>query len=106
MLTLNEKKATDELKKILMSKYSLIEFKLFGSKARDKETRESDIDIFIIIEECNWTIEKDIYELCFELSLKYEVLLSPVVYSKDDAQNNIIQATPFYQTIAREGVSI
>jgi predicted nucleotidyltransferase len=106
MLNLNEKKAVAELKEELTRKYNLVEFKLFGSKARNVADKESDIDIFIVIENTDWTIEKGIYELCFEISLRYDVLLSPVIFSKKDINNHIIQATPFYQVVAREGVDI
>lgn len=106
MLSLNEKKAARELKEELIKKYNLVEFKLFGSKARSSADNESDIDIFIVIKNTDWTIEKGIYELCFEISLKYDVLLSPVIFSKKDADSHIIQATPFYQVVAKEGINI
>ena len=39
--------------------------KLFGSKAKGDFDEESDRDVVIALDEVNWAIEKDIYEICF-----------------------------------------
>lgn len=106
MLNLNERKAIAELKEKLLSRYDLADLKLFGSKVKGKGTKDSDVDIFIVLEQCDWEIEKKIYELCFEISLKYDTLLSPIIYSKKEIQDDLIKATPFYQVVEREGIPI
>lgn len=105
-LTKNEEDALMELKNILSKKYRLIQLKLFGSKVKGYFDKESDIDVLIVIGKCNWDIEKDIYEICFEIGLKYDILLSPMVYSQDEIESEVIQATPFYKNVEKEGLPI
>lgn len=106
MLNPNERRAISELKAILLKKYNLVELKLFGSKVKGVETKESDVDIFIVLEQYDWDIEKQIYELCFEIGLKYDVFLSPLLYSKEEIHDELIKATPFYQVVEKEGIAI
>ena len=105
-LTENEEDALRELKEVLLKRYSLIQLKLFGSKAKGYADSESDIDVFVVLDKCNWEIEKGVYELCFEIGLKYDVLLSPAVYSRVEIESELIKATPFYKAVEREGISI
>jgi len=53
LLKENEKPALTELKKVLQANYGLIDFKVFGSKARGEDTAESDIDVMIALSQLN-----------------------------------------------------
>jgi len=74
-----EIKALLELKNILYQKFPIVEFKLFGSKAKNKSTEESDIDIMIELEKYNIETEKEIDRIIFEINLKYNVLISALI---------------------------
>lgn len=97
--------AISDLKKKL-EKYKPIQLKLFGSKARGNFDKESDLDIFIILENSSWKTEKEIYNICFEIGLEYDVVLSPLIYSLKDLEKKPIAITPFYKTVEKEGIAI
>lgn len=105
-LTEPEKKAIIELKEVLTERYNLLEMRLFGSKARGPTDWESDIDLYILLEDYNWGVEMEICRLCFEIGLKYDVLLSPVLFSQKEVENRFVRATPFFKTIQKEGIPI
>jgi predicted nucleotidyltransferase len=86
--------------------YSLIQLKLFGSKVRGDFDRVSDIDLFIVLRQSDWQIEKAVYELCFEISLKYDVFLAPVVYSEKEVEDKLTKITSFYRNVEMEGIAI
>ena len=70
----------------------------------DGET--SDIDIMILVdlpEEEIKTVEKEVTDYSYELDLKYNVLLSPLVESVDN-YNSRIKYMKFYKNIENEGV--
>lgn len=105
-LSKNEQDALLELKKHLLDKYILVEIKLFGSKARGDADRESDIDVLIVLKEANSTVEDEIFDICFEIDLKYDVVLSAVIYSEAEFNGKLNRATPFYKSVEREGIPL
>jgi len=105
-LSSTERAALAELKEILARQFDVQDIRLFGSRARGMGSPESDLDLFIVLSRVDWEIEKAIYTLCFELSVKYNLLLAPVLYSRAEIEDSRIQATPFYRVIQREGLPL
>ncbi|KPJ57712.1 MAG: hypothetical protein AMJ42_04470 [Deltaproteobacteria bacterium DG_8] len=94
------------MKNTLSTNYKLIQMKLFGSKAKGNYSDESDIDLLIVLDNYDWKIENEIYEICFEIGLEYDVLLSPVIFSKKEFDDNLTKITPFYKFVAEEGIQL
>lgn len=101
-----EKNALIDLKEEISKRYKLLWMKLIGSKARGDFDEESDIDIVIALENVDWDIERDIYETCFYLGLKYDIVISPIIYSEKDINDTFTRITPFYRTVESEGILI
>jgi predicted nucleotidyltransferase len=102
----NERAALAELKSGLARQFKLVELRLFGSKARGDSNSESDIDVLIVLEDCDWETRKAVSALCFETSLEYDVVIIPVVYTRAKRDSPFTRATPFYLSVAREGVPV
>ena len=52
----------------------LIDVILFGSHAYGRARMDSDYDILIILKnKADWTIEREISDLCYEVDLKYSI---------------------------------
>jgi len=105
-LTDNEREALKRLKAALARDFRLIELRLYGSKARGDAHRESDIDVLIVLEDCNWAIRKAVSALCFDLDLEFGVLISPVIFTQAKLDSPLTRITPFYQAVARESVAV
>ena len=105
-LNSNEANAVYKLKDALSKDYKLIQMKLFGSKAKGNYSDESDIDLLIVLEDYDWKVENEIYEICFEIGLEYDVLLSPVIFSKKEFDDKLTKITPFYKVVAKEGLQL
>lgn len=101
-----EKRALQKLKKELSRRYNLYWLKLFGSKARGDSDTESDIDVVIVLNNVDWTIEKQVYEMCFYIGLDYDVLISPIIYSSEEINDGRIKATPFFMAVEKEGIAV
>ena len=82
---------------------------LYGSYARgeqDKDGEVSDIDILILVdfdENKIKEIEKQVIEYSYEIDLKYNVLLSPIIENNEQYKNRV-NYIRFYKTIEKEGV--
>lgn len=102
----SEKQALSDFRRALETQFGALDVRLFGSRARAEGDPESDLDVFVVLPEVNWEVEKKVYGLSFEISLKYGLLLSPILYSQEDIANPAIQASPLYKTVQREGIKI
>ena len=105
-LTTMEKNALNDFRNALVGDFGAIDVRLFGSRARGEGDEESDLDVFIVLPEISWKVEKEIYGLSFDVSLKHGVLISPVLYSRNDIENPSIQISPLYKTVQREGLKL
>ncbi len=102
----NERTAVKQLKARLARDFGLVELRLFGSKARGDSNPESDVDLVIVVREHDWRTDFRIYGVCFRIGLEYDVLLAPVVYSQTEFESDLTRATPFYQSVAAQGVTV
>jgi uncharacterized protein len=102
----NERLALAKLKQSLARDFRLIDLRLYGSKARGDSHTESDLDVLIVLEDCNWTIRKAVSALCFDLDLEFHVVISPVIYTRARLDSPLTRVTPFFQTVSRESVAV
>lgn len=84
----------------------IVDAYLYGSYARGDYHDESDVDIFLTVDaepDQLASYRKSICQVCSDLSLKYDVLVSPAIQSL--RQFRQYQGTlPYYQNIIREGI--
>ena len=92
-----------EFKQVIVDKYPLLEMRLFGSTARGDATRGSDIDIFIRLPEVNRVIEEDLFDMAYELELKYDCLIDVIILA-DSILKKHSEQLPIYQNILQESV--
>jgi predicted nucleotidyltransferase len=105
-LSPNESAALRRLKDALSRDFRLVELRLFGSKARGDSDKESDIDVLVVLEDCDWETKKAVSHLCFNINIEHSVLLVPVLYSRAEYESELTKVTPFYQNVRKEGVLV
>ena len=79
---------------------------IFGSKARETATADSDLDILLVIREEDWKLKDQVTELGYELSLGTKVVPSIMVYTRAEWDQYQNDETPFWQTVTRDGVAV
>lgn len=99
-------KAVNEFASLVIHnlKEKLKELILFGSKARGDFKKDSDIDIFVLIDKENLKIWQIIQSLSAEVSLKFDVVISALVMDKKRYQTHLKLKTLLYKNIIRDGV--
>jgi uncharacterized protein len=78
---------------------------LFGSQARGKSNKQSDIDILILvdIDKITYSEEQRIKYPLYDLEFETGKVISPVIFSRNDWETRHF-ITPFYKNIKKDGV--
>jgi uncharacterized protein len=102
----NERAAVQKLKREIGKTINLVDYRLFGSKARGEESPESDIDVMIVVENYTPDVEAVIDELIFEINLDYDCLISAVIFGSNELHEGPLGESPIYRSIRSEGIRI
>ncbi|MCX5832093.1 MAG: nucleotidyltransferase domain-containing protein [Deltaproteobacteria bacterium] len=105
-LTDNEKKSLDALHKVLFERYPVVDFRLFGSKARGEGVDDSDMDVMIEIPEYDPVMVAEIDDLIYRFNLEYDVFISALFFGKNELEEGPLSEAPIYKAIQREGVPL
>ncbi len=105
-ISTNEKRALNALKTILQKNYTIIDFRVYGSKAKGTDVQDSDIDIMIILEDHSPIVESQIDDLIFEINLKYDCFISALYFSRKELEVGPLAESPIYKKALQEGISL
>ncbi|MBR1421904.1 MAG: nucleotidyltransferase domain-containing protein [Ruminococcus sp.] len=79
---------------------------LYGSVARNESEPDSDVDIAIITDgKINKSIQEKLLDFAVDLDFKYDCFFS-YVYIERQNFNKWVDDLPFYNNIAKEGISL
>ena len=93
---------SDRVKALLGAK--LHSLRVYGSKIKGTDTKDSDIDMFIVVSSRDHTIKSLILTAAFDSSLKYGVYISPRVVPLELYLDRPFHATPFIQNVEKESL--
>ena len=79
--------------------------RVFGSSVRGDRKNESDIDVFVCLSNVNRKIEEDLFDMAYELELKYDCIIDLFVFDQS-VYEGVNSYIPVYRNILKEGVSI
>ena len=102
----NEKRAISRLKEALMKRFKILDFCIFGSKARGDASQDSDIDVMIKVKDYTPEIESAIDDLVFEINLAHDCFISIVIFSKKELEEGPLGESSLYKVIEKEGIRV
>ena len=101
-----DRKIAEELKNRLSGAVRLVDFKIFGSRARGDADEYSDLDVFIEVEALDPALRDAISEIVWEVGYQNYTVISPLVFTRDELENSPLRAAPIVKAIAEEGVAV
>ena len=78
---------------------------LYGSQARAEASMESDYDLLILLpHSVTQEVEETLNSLFYDLELKWNIVLSTLIYDLEAWNQPLYRALPLHQEIDREGI--
>ena len=102
----NEERALKRLREELFARYPIIDFRLYGSKARGEGRHDSDLDVMIELPDYDRTMVAKIDDIVYRINLEHDVFIFALVFGKDELEEGPMSESPIYKVIQREGVPI
>ncbi len=77
----------------------------FGSRVTGSYTHESDLDVCIVVNQLDDTIDKSIMNIAWEIGFENDMLISTVTYSQDVFEKGPSSESALVKTVLEHGVS-
>lgn len=108
ILTEKERKALNEFKKRLIQSVNgnLSFIKLFGSRARGKVHRGSDIDLLVVFRKRGRRLEDILDDIRIDILMKYKIELEIMCCVLEEYRYYKNIQSPFIQNVERDGIII
>jgi predicted nucleotidyltransferase len=77
----------------------------FGSRAKGEATWESDFDMFIVLNEVNQKIDRQIRDLAWAVGFENDRVITTVLLDKEQFEHGPMSESTIVDNILREGIS-
>jgi len=90
----------------LRERYPEAEVWVFGSRVRGDADPESDLDVCVILERWSEEADKEICHVAWEIGFDEGMVISTVVFSREEFERGPCSVGPFVRAVREEGVSV
>ena len=101
-----DRQVTLEFKRRLEEITTVLEVRVFGSRARGEAAPDSDLDVFVEVAALTPALRRRIDEIAWEVGFERDYIISPIVVSRQELQEGPMGASPLILEIEREGVPL
>jgi len=95
-----------ELKRRLSGAVDLIDFRVFGSRARGDAVEFSDMDVFIEVEVLSKQIKTEIRDIAWEVGMENSLYISPIIFTRSEIEDSPLRSSFIVSNIREEGVTV
>ena len=95
-----------ELKQRLSEVVQLLDFRVFGSRARGGADEYSDMDVFLEVETIDRELKRRIRDIVWEVGFKHSLYISPLIFTRYEIEESPMRVSPLVHNIAEEGVKV
>lgn len=100
-----DKKIVEHFRDLVSRKVKVQEIIVFGSRARGTATKDSDLDILVVVDKPDHFTERYISDCAWEAGFPEDVIVMPVVISLEALKNSPIRSSAFIRNVYSEGVA-
>jgi predicted nucleotidyltransferase len=99
-------KIVEKFKSLVSQRVKVHEVRVFGSRARGDATEESDLDVLVVADYLDHSIERYISDCAWEAGFPEDVIIIPIAISLDTLKNSPIRESVFIKNVYQEGVNV
>ena len=96
----------EKFKSLVSQKAKVHEIRVFGSRARGNATKESDLDVLVVVDYLDHEIERYISDCAWEAGFPEDIIIMPIAISLDNLKNSPIRESVFIKNVYLEGVTV
>jgi len=101
-----DRKIVEKFKSLVSQRVRVHEVRVFGSRARGDATKESDLDVLVVVDCLDPSTERYISDCAWEAGFPEDVIIIPIAISLDTLKNSPIRESVFIKNVYQEGVSV
>lgn len=102
-----DRRAITEAVEVFRKKLPVEQVVLFGSKSRGDDDPESDIDLLVLTRRPVSRAERHaVVDALFDIQLRHDVVLSPLVVAAQEWQAGMISALPIHDEVEEHGAIV
>ena len=105
-MTQNDLQTARELKKRVSELTPLLDFLLFGSRARGDADEFSDMDIFMEFETVDRELRNMVKNAAWEMTLETGIVVTTLLFSRYEIEESALRSSPIIRVILEEGVPV
>jgi predicted nucleotidyltransferase len=95
-----------KLKEKLSEVASVADLIVFGSRARGDQDEYSDMDVSIVVQSLDPVLKERIYEVVWEVGFDNYLVISPLIFTKNEIENSPLRSAPIVKNIFEEGIQV
>jgi uncharacterized protein len=95
-----------EFKRRLSGIIRLLDFSVFGSRARGDAQEGADMDVFVEVETLDKDLKERIQDIAWEVGYENSLVISPLIFTRDELENSPLRSSPIVRAIAQEGLRV
>lgn len=101
-----DRKIVERFRDLVAQKVKIHELRVFGSRARGDATWDSDMDLLVVVEHLDQSIDREISDCAWEAGFEDGIVVVPIVFSRDTWENSPQRYSLLAQVVKKEGILI
>jgi len=95
-----------QLKERLSGVVQLVDFRIFGSRARGDGDEHSDMDVFVEVEHLNKSLKEKIQDAAWDVGFNNFMVIAPLIFTRNELENTPLRSSPIVKVIFQEGIAV
>ena len=95
-----------ELKARLAGMVELVDYRIFGSRARGDADDYSDMDVFVEVNYLDKSLKEKILDAAWDVGFSNFMVIAPLIFTRNELENTPLRSSSVVKVIFQEGIQI